>query len=154
MGMATAKTIIGQEGQLAVAEDKKRQYAEVMQGVLQAFGGDFDLLALLFCIYEEDTALIMLNWAVENFEAYWKDRQFNELFSGVVDFVSAVEAFREGIPSCASIWGHFDVKPMDQCLATTSNLHEMIKVVEEDILLNGVSIAHDLSMATAAFRAG
>jgi hypothetical protein len=37
-----------------VSESKKDKVAKVMQGILEEFGGKFDLYALLICIYEED----------------------------------------------------------------------------------------------------
>jgi hypothetical protein len=37
-----------------VSETKKDKVAKVMQGILEEFGGKFDLYALLICIYDED----------------------------------------------------------------------------------------------------
>lgn len=37
-----------------VSESKKDKVGKVMQGILEEFGGSFDLYALLICIYDED----------------------------------------------------------------------------------------------------
>lgn len=67
VGRAAAKTFLGEESQLQVTafhqQAKKEQVASILQGVLEAFGGNFDLMALLECIYAEDQAALMFDVA-------------------------------------------------------------------------------------------
>jgi len=51
---------------------RKYEVAQILSGMLQAFGGSFNLEALLFCIYDEDQALLMLDVAVQAFESAWE----------------------------------------------------------------------------------
>jgi hypothetical protein len=64
IGKATAKTIIGEESQAIIKQNNKDKFGKFMKGVLTNFGGDFDLYALLICIYDEDQAALMLDVAV------------------------------------------------------------------------------------------
>lgn len=66
IGEATAKTLIGVESleQLGSTPDQIK-LAQIEQGIFKAFGGNFDLLALLSCIGDEDKALLMFDTAVQ-----------------------------------------------------------------------------------------
>jgi hypothetical protein len=66
IGQAAAKTLLGEEQlPLFATQNNKMKDAEIMQGVLSAYGGKFDLYALLMCIYEEDQAALMFDVAVQ-----------------------------------------------------------------------------------------
>ena len=50
IGEAAAKTLLGEESQLAIKEANKMKVAQIVQGMLKPYGGKFDLYALLICI--------------------------------------------------------------------------------------------------------
>lgn len=55
IGEAAAKTLLGSEQQKLEEENPdKVKLAKIEQGVLKAYGGQFDLYALLECIKDED----------------------------------------------------------------------------------------------------
>jgi len=60
VGEAASKAIIGQEQ----ASEATKRFATVLQGVIKAFGGSFNLEALLACIGAEDKAALILDGAV------------------------------------------------------------------------------------------
>jgi hypothetical protein len=59
-GNAAANVCLGEETQQNMRREKA---AAVTQGFLYSFGGKFNLENLLFCIYDEDQALIFLDVA-------------------------------------------------------------------------------------------
>lgn len=79
-----------------LAESKKDKVAKVMQGVLEEFGGKFDLYNLLLCIYDEDQAALMLDIGVQSFEKAWAERKadpkeaIGDLIGGIIGLVGAV----------------------------------------------------------------
>lgn len=68
LGEAAAKATQA-EDRLTLA--KRTKIAEVMQGITEAFGGHFDVLALLMCIQDEDKALLLFDAAVQTFVQAW-----------------------------------------------------------------------------------
>jgi|TARA_B110000305_G_C19405190_1_gene622328 hypothetical protein len=62
VGEATAKTLLGSGEQIAQIE-KKTMVAETFRGILEAYGGSFNIEALLVCISDEDQAALMLDVA-------------------------------------------------------------------------------------------
>lgn len=65
VGTAAAKTILGEEAPVAtLGSDDKMKLAQIEQGILKAYGGEFDLLALLECIGAEDKALLVFDAGV------------------------------------------------------------------------------------------
>ena len=59
-GEASAHVFLGSESQ---QEQKKLKLAQMYTGFLKAWGGDFNVLNLLLCIYQEDQALLFLDVA-------------------------------------------------------------------------------------------
>jgi hypothetical protein len=95
IGEATAKTLLGEESliQMGHSADKVK-LAQIEQGLLKAYGGDFDLYALLVCINEEDQALLMFDVAVQQFEAAIKD---GDVKSAASDAIAGVIASIAGV---------------------------------------------------------
>ena len=72
VGKAGSQILVGtEEAQLAYTHIKKREVAQVLSGIMKSFGGHFNLENLLFCIYEEDQALLMLDVSIQAFESAW-----------------------------------------------------------------------------------
>jgi len=62
--VADAQPTLNFSGKVSISEYNKKKVGQVMQGVLESFGGKFDLYALLICIYDEDQAALMFDVAV------------------------------------------------------------------------------------------
>jgi hypothetical protein len=60
VGEAAEHVFIGQMTQMLI---KKENMAKFTKGYYAKFGGNFDIEALLFCIYDEDQAALMLDVA-------------------------------------------------------------------------------------------
>lgn len=64
IGKAAAQIIIGQETPIALEHNKRQKIALVLAGMTEVYGANFNLENLLFCIYQEDQALLMLDASV------------------------------------------------------------------------------------------
>lgn len=154
IGEAAAKTILG-EDELAMhaTQDSKMKEAQIMQGFLAAFGGKFDLYALLMCIYEEDQALLMFDVAVQSFEDAIAKKDPSEAIGGVIAIVAGVAQFKKGLPACEAVdTTTFNYKQMDQCMDVAVHPTQYFKVIEEDLLVNNYAIMKDAAKAVKAFR--
>jgi len=155
IGEAAAKTILGEESRLQLQQDKKMMLAQIFEGILEAFDGKFDLYALLLCVYEEDQAALMFDVAVQSFEKAWADKDFSDAIGGIIAIIAGIQQFEKGLPACEAIdTTLFDFKDFEQCLDIAKNPMEHFMVLEEDVLINGVSIIADAKSATQAYRAG
>lgn len=77
--------------------------AEIMQGILSAFGGKFDLYALLMCIYEEDQAALMFDVAVQSFIEAVEKKDPSAAIGGIIAVIAGIQQFKSGLPACKSI---------------------------------------------------
>ena len=68
--------------------------AQIEQGILRAYGGDFDLYALIVCIGEEDKALLMFDMAVQQIEKVIQDQdpqaKVSDAVAGVIAAIAGV----------------------------------------------------------------
>ena len=154
IGEAAAKTILGDD-ELAMyaTQDSKMKEAQIMQGFLSAFGGKFDLYALLMCIYEEDQALLMFDVAVQSFEEAIAKKDASEAIGGVIAIIAGVQQFEKGLPACKAIdTKEFNFKQMDQCMDVAVHPTQYFKVIEEDLLVNNHAIMEEVAQAVKAFR--
>lgn len=104
IGEAAAKVILGQEeAAVPVGNPTLEKVATILQGIIEAFGGHFNLDALLECIQEEDQALMILDASFKELQAAAKDKNPEELIGGVVAAVMGVKKLQEGLPVCKSI---------------------------------------------------
>lgn len=152
IGEATAKTLIGEESQAIIETANKDKVGKFLQGVLTNFEGNFDLYALLMCIYEEDQAALMLDVAVQSFENAWETKDVSEAIGGIIATVAAVTQFKQGLPACEAI----DTKTMDftkfeQSCDIASHPMKYFKVLEKDLLVNGVSIISAIGAGVEAY---
>ena len=153
MKLATLAALLGLTSATQTPE-KKMEYAKFLQGMLEPYGGKFNLEALLICIYEEDQAALILDTAVQIFEEAYNDKDPVEAIGGVIAVVAAVQQFKQGLPACESIdkssWN------MQEFMESTDiALHpsEYFEVIKKDIMINGMSIIHDMKKGVDAYKA-
>ena len=155
IGKAAAKTILGEESQKLIHESNKTKVAQIMQGMLKPYGGKFNLEALLICIYEEDQAALAFDIAVQAFETAWKDKEITDAIGGVIAIVAGVQQFKQGLPACESIdKAPWNIQEFETCTDIAVHPTEYFKVMEEDILLNGISILKDTYKGVEAYKKG
>lgn len=90
IGMASVKIFLGQEKPKLVSNNKQK-IAEMMQGVIETYGGHFDITALLECIEVEDQAALMVDAAVQSFEAAYEKKDLQDVIGGVIAVVAAIQ---------------------------------------------------------------
>jgi hypothetical protein len=149
IGEAAAKLLLGEESQTNI------KVAKMLQGAMKPFGGDFDLYALLICIYEEDQAALILDEAVKELIAFKSGHDFNDLLGGVILTIAAIQQAKQGLPACeaidSSMW---QSAKFDQCDNLMAHPQKHFTMTENDLLINGVSIVKDVLEAVAAYEAG
>jgi hypothetical protein len=154
IGEAAAKTLLG-ETELAMfaTQDSKMKEAQIMQGFLTAFGGKFDLYALLMCIYEEDQAVLMFDVAVQTFEEAIAKKDPSEAIGGIIAIIAGVAQFKKGLPACEAIdTKTFNFEQMDQCFDVAVHPTQYFKVLERDLLVNNYAIMKDVEQAIKAYK--
>ena len=154
IGEAAAKTILGEEElPMFATQDQKMKEAQIMQGFLTAFGGKFDLYALLMCIYEEDQALLMFDVAVQSFEEAIAKKDPSEAIGGVIAVIAGIAQFKKGLPACEAIdTKTFNFEQMDQCFDVAVHPTQYFKVLEKDLLVNNYAIMKDVEQAIKAYK--
>jgi hypothetical protein len=153
IGEAAAKTILGDELPMHATNDQKIKEAQIMQGFLTAFGGKFDLWALLMCIYEEDQALLMFDVAVQSFEEAIAKKDPSEAIGGVIAVIAGVSQFKKGLPACEAIdTSLMNYKQFDQCMDVAVHPTQYFKVLEKDLLVNNKAIMADVVQAIMAYK--
>jgi hypothetical protein len=149
VGEAAAKVILGKESQ------DKIQMAEVMQGVLQPFGGHFNFDALLDCVKYEATAVLILDQAYLEFKAAYTDKDVKELIGGVIATVAGLKDVQAGLGACVQVdsssWNYEALMKSEELMSNPLN---HFKVDGEDLLINGVSIVEDAEQAMLAYESG
>lgn len=94
IGKAAAQIIIGDEAQLGFEHAKKQKIAKVLYGMTEVYGADFNLENLLFCIYQEDQALLMLDASIQAFEDAWQKKDLSDVIGGIIGLVGFVQQFQ------------------------------------------------------------
>mmetsp|Transcript_29462 Transcript_29462/g.44666 ORF Transcript_29462/g.44666 Transcript_29462/m.44666 type:complete len:399 (-) Transcript_29462:404-1600(-) len=149
LGTASAKALLGSE---ISTLDKKTQVAEIFQGITTAFGGDFDLMALLICIQEEDKALLMFDAAIHSFITAWKNKEWGDAIGGVIVTLAAIQQFQQGLPACEAITADkWQQAQFEQSLDIIEHPMQYFTIVEDDVKINGKSIVADGVAATEAY---
>ena len=95
IGEATAKTVIGQEKRVAAAE--------FLEGMTNAYGGHFNLEALLACIGEEDKAALILDAGIQAIERAIQTQDYQELIPAAIALFAAFQQARQGWPACQAV---------------------------------------------------
>ena len=155
IGEAAAKTLLGEESQLAIKEANKMKVAQIVQGMLKPYGGKFDLYALLICIYDEDQAALMFDVAVQTFEKAYADKDISEAIGGVIATVAGVQQFKQGLPACEAVdSAPWNIQEFNTCTDIAMHPTQYFKVIEQDVTINGISIIADAMKGVEAYKKG
>jgi hypothetical protein len=149
-GEAAAHVFLGQETQMNI---KKENLAKMTKGFYGQFGGKFDLEALLFCIYDEDQAALMLDVAYQAFEQFLHDTttsdKIGDLVGTAIGVVGAYQQFEQGLPVCEQVWtpSEFDIAPVKKTMSFVSNSFENLPVITANIMKHEAEIIKDAEAA-------
>jgi len=128
-------------------------FAQTLQGIIKAFGGEFNLEALLACIGEEDKAALALDQAFIQFEAAIKDKKPDEAIGGVILTVAGIMQAKQGLAACEAIdKSSWDYQGFLNSEKLMSNPTKYFKVIEKDVLINGVSVFKDINAAVGSWN--
>jgi len=149
VGEAAAKVILGEESQ------SKIELAKVMQGVIQPFGGHFNLDALLACVKDEATAVLILDEAYNMFKAAYEDKDVKEVIGGVLATVAGLKDAQAGLGACVQVDpSSWDYAALMKSESLMTDPIANFKVIGDDLLINGVSIIADAEKAMLAYQNG
>ena len=128
------------------------RFAQIEQGILKAYGGKFDLYALLISIGEEDQALLFFDIAVQAFELALHDTdigdKIGDFIGSIMGIVGGIQKAKEGLPACEAVWkSGFDLSKLEQ--DATIDV-ENLKSIEENIIRNEKALRADMEAAIEA----
>lgn len=98
-------TILGDEPKevKATPGEGSIKSVKILQGVIAAYGGKFNLNALLECVHDEDQGLLILDAAYQSFQSAIKNRDIGDLIGGVIATVAGLQQMKGGLPACEAI---------------------------------------------------
>ena len=155
VGEAAAKTILGEEEpKVAVMPGSNRvKTAEILRGVIEAYGGHFNLDALLACVHDEDQALLILDAAFQELEAAVSQKSVSDLIGGVIATVAGLQQLKAGLPTCEAIdTVSWDYDGYSNTFEMMKNPVAFFKPVAEDVLIHGLPILVEPERAVAAMK--
>jgi hypothetical protein len=135
-GEAAEHVFIGKETQLSLQRQKD---AAIQAGFLNAFGGKFNLENLLFCIYEEDQAALMLDVAYQALQKVLTDKTWQDALGDaigvVIGTVGAYQQFEQGLPVCEAVVSSadFELSNVTNAMTVVSNPVENLARMTENI---------------------
>lgn len=92
-----------QFGKVYMKQVNKKRVAEMMQGIVKAFGGNFNLEALLECIGDEDKAALELDGAFNEFKSAVDNKSIEDAIAAVILTVAGVKQATAGFPTCQAV---------------------------------------------------
>jgi len=100
VGEAAAKTIVGQPEPVKTPGAPSIKYANMLKGVIEAYGGHFNVDALLACIHDEDQGLLIVNEAYNLLKEAVQKKDVQSLIGGVIATVAGLQQMKQGLPVC------------------------------------------------------
>ena len=159
VGMAAAKTILGEEEPVALEPvavmpgSSSVKTAEMLRGVIEAYGGHFSLDALLACVHDEDQALLILDSAFQEFQAAVAQKSVSDLIGGVIATVAGLQQLKAGLPACEQIdTTSWDYNGFSSTFEMMQNPVAFFKPVAEDVLIHGLPILVETEQAVHAYE--
>ena len=117
----------------------------MLQGVLSAFNGHINVMALLECIKQEDMGLLLWDGAYEQFEAYEQKKDKGDLAAAFILIVAGAAQMKQNLPICEAL----DPKTWDY-----SGFQKASQISFEDVIKNEGPIARDTLNAVNAYKSG
>lgn len=154
VGEAAAKTILGAESAIQLgATPEQVKLAQIEQGLIKAFGGKIDILALLSCIGEEDKALLIFDAAYQQLEAAISEKNAGDAVAAVIMVVAGIKQAQQGWPACEAIdKSTFKYDQMMSSYEIAAHPTQYFDILEKDLLLHGNSIKKDLWKAVKSYQ--
>ena len=149
------ETVKPQSWAASYPNDNRTQIAEFLQGFFKATNvGTFNLTNLLICIYEMDNAALAFYEAAELLEEAWEKKDWQEAIGGAIAVVAGVQGVEQSLPVCEAV----DTKSHNWSdlnkLIAASQDKKAFKVVENNIVFNGMTITADFITAMESFKLG
>jgi hypothetical protein len=152
VGEAAAKTILGNEPAARPGQGSIKT-TEILRGVIEAYGGHFDLDALLACVHDEDQALLILNAAFGELKAAVEQKSVQDLIGGVIATVAGLQQLKAGLPVCEQIdTTSWDYDGFSNTFEMMKNPVAFFKPVAEDVLIHGLPILVETDRAVRAME--
>lgn len=153
VGQAAAKTILGEPKPEAVPGAASVKTGEVLRGVIEAYGGHFNLDALLACIHDEDQAALILDAAFQEFQTAVQKKSVGDLIGGVIATVAGLQQLKAGLPVCEQIdTTSWDYDGFSNTFEMMQNPVAFFKPVAEDVLIHGLPILVEAERAVNAMK--
>jgi hypothetical protein len=154
VGEAAAKTLLGAEVNATPGEASIKS-GKMLQGVIAAYGGHFNLDALLACVHDEDQGLLILDAAYQSFQQAIAKKDIGDLIGGVIATVAGLQQMKQGLPACEAIdTTSWDYNGFSRTTQMMSDPVAFFKPVAEDVLIHGIPILRDTELAVDAYKAG
>ena len=127
--------------------------AEILRGVIEAYGGHFSLDALLACVHDEDQALLILDAAFQELSAAVSQKNVSDLIGGVIATVAGLQQLKAGLPACEQIdTTSWDYNGFSSTFEMMQNPVAFFKPVAEDVLIHGLPILVETEQAVHAYE--
>lgn len=153
VGEAAAKTLIGTEPAVAIPGQASVKTTEILRGVIEAYGGHFDLDALLACVHDEDQALLILDAAFGELKAAVEQKSVQDLIGGVIATVAGLQQLKAGLPTCEAIdTTTWDFDGFSNTFEMMKNPVAFFKPVAEDVFIHGLPILVETERAVSAME--
>lgn len=153
VGEAAAKTLLGEVD--ATPGEPSVKSAKILQGVIAAYGGKFNLDALLACVHDEDQGLLILDAAYQSFQSAVKNKDIGDLIGGVIATVAGLQQMKQGLPACEAIdTTSWDYNGFSRTTQMMSDPIAFFKPIAADVLIHGIPILRDTELAVDAYEAG
>ena len=158
-----AEYLFGEESQALVAqEENKTKVAEIFQGVVQAYNGNFNVLDFIVCVNTEDQALLAFDFAVKAFEKALGEYEGKDYENALGDFLGSllciqggISYVKKGLPACEHIiTPSFDSEGFNKSLAIAADAPNHFAQLVDDILSNKEALGEQMQTAVTAYKAG
>jgi len=127
--------------------------AEILRGVIEAYGGHFSLDALLACVHDEDQALLILDAAFEELSSAVSQKSVSDLIGGVIATVAGLQQLKAGLPTCEQIdTTTWDYDGYSNTFEMMKNPIAFFKPVAEDVFIHGLPILVETEQAVVAMK--
>ena len=150
-----AGAMIGSISEKTFSGAEQQKVAQMAQGMIQTYGGSFNLEALLICIYEEDQAALALDAAVGLIEDAIHDKDIMEGVAGAIFVFAAYQQALQGLPACEAI----DPKAWQSAEWTNSmdileHPQKYVDRIAKDVAKNAGPILEDMVSAVESYKSG
>jgi hypothetical protein len=111
------------------------------------------LTNLLVCIYEMDNAALAFYQGAEMLDEAWEKKDWNDALGGAIAIFAGVQGVEQGLPTCESVdtksknW-----KDLDRLVQISQGKETTLKIVEDNMVFNGVTITKDFIATVKNYR--